>query len=108
RPVLVGWSYGGGGIGGFFTNHCAAGPAGLDYVRLVSKTDPRFFCDGQHRGDGQLPPQLLREAPTQGESPRPPVNMIARTDTRAFRCCPCARTATAQKMGAPEMEVRVR
>jgi pimeloyl-ACP methyl ester carboxylesterase len=48
--------------------------------------------------------QQDRASHTYGRATVATVNMIARTDTRAFRCCPCARAATTQKMVAPEME----
>jgi hypothetical protein len=44
---------------------------------------------------------------TYGKATVATVNRIARADTRAFRCCPCARKATTQKMVVPEMERQV-
>ena len=46
RPVLVGWSYGGGVIGDYLAIHGATGLAGLNYVDAVSKSDPGFFGEG--------------------------------------------------------------
>jgi len=46
RPVLVGWSYGGGVIGDYLAIHGATGLAGLNYVDAVSKSDPSFFGEG--------------------------------------------------------------
>ena len=46
RPVLVGWSYGGGVIGDYLAIHGVTGLAGLNYVDAVSKSDPSFFGEG--------------------------------------------------------------
>jgi non-heme chloroperoxidase len=43
RPVLVGWSYGGGVIADYLKVHGAGSLAGLNYVDTVSKSDPNYF-----------------------------------------------------------------
>jgi non-heme chloroperoxidase len=43
RPVLVGWSYGGGVIADYLKVHGAGSLAGLNYVDTVSKSDPSYF-----------------------------------------------------------------
>jgi non-heme chloroperoxidase len=43
RPVLVGWSYGGGVIADYLKVHGAGSLAGLNYVDTVTKSDPSYF-----------------------------------------------------------------
>jgi pimeloyl-ACP methyl ester carboxylesterase len=46
RPVLVGWSYGGGVIADYLRVRGVGGLAGLNFVDTVINSDPSYFGDG--------------------------------------------------------------
>jgi len=80
RPVLVGWSYGGRVIGDLSRNPWRRWPRGSQLRRLRVEIRSELLWRRahsaaghvlgrprkQHRGDAQLPPQLLREAAQPG------------------------------------------